>query len=780
MSICLDKVNSECIKVLFVSKKGIDNSLKNKIKDTALNLNIDVVSTAEKAIDFFKEDFPDVVVIYDTVLTKTALSIEYILNYSPDTKVIVIAGNKKTYKKFEALRDGATAFFEKPCDDLDLIEFIKSFGVAAQKTRNRTKKLIEKVLKSSQHELKQHFQKTPIGVIKWGMNFEVIYWNPGAEKIFGYSSDQAMGKRADKLLIPEEVWEEVDKIWKNLLEQEGGMQSTNKNIRKDGEEIICEWNNSPIIDKTGKVNGVVSLVQDITERKRVERTLLKEIAFNKTILDSTPAYFVSIDKHGTLKNINKSMLKVLEYTFEELEGKSYLKKLVPEEDHDSLNKVFEQLLGKKNTINVNNILTKKGKKIVVEWYGAPILDGKDDLEYFIGFGIDITEKQKLESRLQQSYKMEAIGTLAGGIAHDFNNMLGVIIGNTEMLLDKMEEGEDDELFDILAASKRAKEMISQIMTFSRKNEQIMSSVDIGKIIKETINFMRSTIPTTIKIRSNIEESIGQVFANETQVNQVLMNLCTNAAHAMKEESGEMDIILRNCILNTDDAKILGLETGPYQHLAVTDTGDGMDKELLERIFDPYFTTKKTGEGTGMGLSVVYGIVKDHNGGINVYSEPGIGTTFNVYFPLMDSTQAEQSDLSQIYPIKGNMEKILFVDDEVLIAKMNTEILKKLGYQVESKTSSIEALETFKANPYKFDLLITDMTMPNMTGVKLTSEIHKINPEIPVILCTGFSSSSLNEENAKTKGISAIIIKPVRINELGSIIKKVLDKKTMKT
>lgn len=776
MPISHENVESDSIKVLFVGINRIDISLKEKITDATFNLIIELASTIKEAVNSFKIDSPDVAVVYDTEQMNTATSIEYLLKYSPDTKVIVISNNNKIYSKFDAIQDGAAMFFESPCDDLDLIEYIRRFGVAAQKAKNRTKESTEKVLMLSQNELLQHFQKTPLGVIKWGMDFDVKYWNPGAEKIFGYSSDQAMGKRADKLLIAEEAREYVDEIWESLLEQEGGLHSTNRNVRKNGEKIICEWKNSPIIDEVGKVTGVVSIVQDITERKTIERTLLKEIAFSKTILDSTPAYFVSIDKHGTLININKSMLKVLEYTFKDLEGQNYLKKLVPEEDHDSLNKVFGQLVEKKSTINVNNILTKKGKKIVVEWYGAPILDEKGDLEFFVGFGIDITEKQKLESRLQQSYKMEAIGTLAGGIAHDFNNMLGVIIGNTEILLDKMDESEDDELFDILAASKRAKEMIGQIMTFSRKNEQIMSSVDIGAIIKETINFMRSTIPTTIKIRSNIEESIGEVFANETQINQVLMNLCTNAAHVMKEEGGVMDISLRKGTLNLNDAKSMGLDAGVYQHLSVTDTGSGMDKELLERIFDPYFTTKKTGEGTGMGLSVVYGIVKDHNGGISVNSEPGIGTTFNIYFPLMDSTQAEQSDLSQISPIKGNMEKILFVDDEVLIAKMSTEILKKLGYQVESKTSSIEALETFKANPYKFDLLITDMTMPNMTGVKLTSEIHKINPEIPVILCTGFSSSSLNEENAKTKGISAIIIKPVRINELGSTIRKVLDKK----
>jgi signal transduction histidine kinase/ActR/RegA family two-component response regulator len=390
---------------------------------------------------------------------------------------------------------------------------------------------------------------------------------------------------------------------------------------------------------------------------------------------------------------------------------------------------------------------------------------------------EIEERKTLESQLVQAQKMEAIGTLAGGIAHDFNNILGVIMGYTELNLNDNTNPKKriKNLQHVMKASIRAKEMVQQILAFSRKDEKTMISVNVENIIKETASFLRSTIPTTIDIKFNFEKDSGQIFGNATQINQVLMNLCTNAAYAMKENGGVLEICLKKVKLDKGNSILSGLQSGDYLQLTVSDTGTGMSKEIVERIFEPYFTTKAVNEGTGMGLSVIFGIVKNHRGDIKVYSEPGKGTIFNIFFPKLDAVNKENIQIEVKQDIRGNNERILFLDDEKTLAELGTHILTNLGYHVKSITSSIEALELFTADPDKYDLVITDMTMPDMTGVKLASEIHKIRPDISVILCTGFSDG-VNKENYKDKGISALIMKPVVKRELADAIRGVLDKK----
>ncbi len=402
----------------------------------------------------------------------------------------------------------------------------------------------------------------------------------------------------------------------------------------------------------------------------------------------------------------------------------------------------------------------------------------------LGVAVDITqrinikkEKEKLEKQLQQSQKMEAIGTLAGGIAHDFNNILGVIMGYTELTLDDPTNTKNiiKNLQKVMKASERAKEMVQQILVFSRKDEQIMESVNIKKIIEEVYSFLRSSIPTTIDIKYKSEEDLGLIFGNATQINQILMNLSTNAVHAMKENGGVLEIGLKGIILDKDMANLIDLEPGRYQQLYVSDTGTGINKEIIGRIFEPYFTTKEVGEGTGMGLSVIYGIMKTHKGTIKVYSESGKGTVFNLYFPVLDFNKTEIQQKNQAITFQGNNEMILFVDDEIFLTELGSKMLKSLGYRVESRTSSLEALEAFKAKPDKFDLIITDMTMPALTGINLAREIHKINPTIPVILCTGFSNQ-IDRDNYKAKGINALIMKPIIKSQLSKTMREVLDEK----
>ena len=384
------------------------------------------------------------------------------------------------------------------------------------------------------------------------------------------------------------------------------------------------------------------------------------------------------------------------------------------------------------------------------------------------------EKLKLETQLQQAQKMEAIGTLAGGIAHDFNNILGGIIGYAELAKMKAPEGSNiiAYLDKMIKSSDRAADLIKQILTLSRQHKQKQRPVQARHIIKETLSLLRATLPTTIEIRQDLAKDAGVVNADPTQMHQVIMNLGTNAGHAMQENGGVLEVTLANVELDDLSAgKHLDLAAGSYLRLTVSDTGHGMTSEIRERIFDPYFTTKDTGEGTGLGLSVAHGIVKTYGGTITVYSEPGEGTTFHVYLPIILELEREEKESEEPHPTGS--ECILFIDDEEVLVEIGGQILEQLGYKVVTETSSVQALELFRAEPNRFDLVITDMTMPHMTGDKLARELMTIRPKIPIILCTGHSGL-VSEAKAEEIGIKAFVMKPLVMRNLAETVRKVLD------
>jgi len=380
-----------------------------------------------------------------------------------------------------------------------------------------------------------------------------------------------------------------------------------------------------------------------------------------------------------------------------------------------------------------------------------------------------------ERQLQQVMKLQAIGTLAGGIAHDFNNILFPIVGYTELTMDDVPEDSQarQNLEEILKATNRAKGLVQQILTFSRQGGQERKPLKVQFLIKEALKLLRATIPSTIEIECNVNEACRHIMGDPTQVHQVIVNLCTNAYHAMQETGGTLEVGLEEVDISYEKSvERVGMKVGPHLKLTVKDGGHGMEPEVMERIFEPYFTTKEQGKGTGLGLSVIHGIIKNHGGDISVSSQPGKGATFTVYLPVIDEVDVEIEPMEVTSANPGN-EHILLVDDEEQIIDIEKQILERLGYTVTAKTDSQEALEEFSAQSEKFDLVITDMTMPKMTGAQLAVKLMDIKPDIRVILCTGFNET-INEEKALAMGIDRFVMKPIIKDDLANTIRSVLD------
>ncbi|MGM0576205.1 MAG: ATP-binding protein [Myxococcota bacterium] len=385
--------------------------------------------------------------------------------------------------------------------------------------------------------------------------------------------------------------------------------------------------------------------------------------------------------------------------------------------------------------------------------------------------MDESQRNQLETRRLLSQKLEALGTLAGGIAHDFNNVLTAIVGYAEITRDILEsEGLSvREIDEVIRGSQRARELVSQILSFSHDRSHGREYIELRKVVRESVRMARAAMPSTIEIVERIE-STATVLAQPTEMHQVLLNLVTNAEHAMRSEGGVLEIGLEDLEVASDAPP--PLEPGPHAVLSVRDTGAGMADEVLERLFEPFFTTKGVGEGTGMGLAVVHGVVRSHRGAITVTSEVGEGTTFRVWLPHAERPE-EPRPAQRPRPVVGGDERILFVDDEPTLVRLWKERLSRLGYDVSVCTSSVDALELFRATPHRFDLVISDQTMPLMTGDSLARQILRLRPELPVILYTGFSHA-ITAEQARAMGIREFLMKPLDLEEMAAAIRRVLD------
>lgn len=407
---------------------------------------------------------------------------------------------------------------------------------------------------------------------------------------------------------------------------------------------------------------------------------------------------------------------------------------------------------------------------------APILSESGDLVSIVHIAKDITVQEKLAIQLRQAQKMEAIGSLAGGIAHDFNNILTPILGYTEIAIENTPAGSEilDNLHQVLSSAHRAKELVKQILAFSRHSEEELKPMKIHLVIEEAIKMLRSSLPSSIDIVKSIDHTCGSIMGDPTQVHQVLMNLCTNASQAMQKAGGTLGVSLAGVQVDPLDLDLkFDLKPGPYVLLEVSDTGAGIPSDKIHHIFDPYFTTKPKGESTGLGLAVVHGIVKKYNGDITVYSEPGKGSVFRVFFPAIPPAPTYKAPTPPPVVLPRGTEHILLIDDEKMIVRMEEQMLRGQGYRVTTFSDSEEALRAFQTQPHDFDLIITDMTMPKLCGNKLAQEMLSIRPDMPIILCSGFNPI-VSGTKRQTVGIRKYLTKPIIKRELVIAVRQVLD------
>jgi len=616
----------------------------------------------------------------------------------------------------------------------------------------------------------------------------IVFANAAFTKISGYTMDELLS------LSPDEVRAMIHPddqalVWGRFQDRLKGKpvppRYEYRGIKKDG---TLRWLEMAVnrIEFRGKY-AIQGAIVNVSDRKRAEDALLESEERYRSLFDRLSVGVFQSTPDGRFLNANPAFTRLLGCPdLETLLNTPVITFYMNPEDREQWKKFTEE---KGESFSMELQWQKlDGSPLWVRENARIVKDGQGRVQYYEGVAEDITdrnsedEKQKnLEMQLQHAQRMEAIGTLAGGIAHDFNNILSAIIGYTEIAL--FHEPSEvsptrQSLEQVLVAGERAKDLVKQILTFSRQAEEDRRPVLLEPLVEETLKLLKATLPSNVEIRKSIEHHAGCVMADPTQVHQILMNLCTNAYHAMRGKGGVLKVNIEDVELGPDyTAKHLDIHPGPYIKLIISDTGHGIEENHIDHIFEPYFTTKEKTEGTGMGLAVVHGIIKDLSGSITVSSEPEKGTTFNVFLPRIEVVEVEAKP-EEITPLPMGNEQILFVDDEPSLTDLGKQMLECLGYKVEVRTSPVEALEAFRTLPNKFDLVITDMTMPKMTGDELVKELMAIRSDIPIILCTGFSER-ITEEKAKAIGISAFAMKPFVIRDLANTIYKVLDQEKEK-
>jgi len=645
-----------------------------------------------------------------------------------------------------------------------LVETIKKMGEQIEFQLTEIQKAEKKFRGIFENAIEGIFQSTPDG--------HIISANPAFAQILGYvSPEELMNIITD---IGQQHYVDLNQRGEFIrqLKQNGVISSFEVRFyRKDMSIIWVSINARPIYDSKGQLLHFEGLVQDITQRKKTE-TQLQQLS---TAVEQAAENIMITDGQGRIAYVNPSFERSSGYLKAELINKDPRFLYADENNAAIHDDIWRAVTSGKTWIGRITRKNKDGETIIEDVTVSSIKSQTGRFLGYVSVNRDVTEKVKIENQLRQAQKMEAIGTLAGGIAHDFNNMLGVIIGCSELAMSNLpkDHSAGADIEKVLDAGLGAKSLVRQILTFSRQSESESLPLILQPFLKEITKFLRASLPATIDIQLSIDTSNGVVLADPIQIQQILMNLCSNSAHAMSPDGGKLFITLSDAkVSDAETAQFPDLKPGNYLKLTVRDTGSGIPEDCIHRIFDPFFTTKKVGEGTGLGLSVVHGIVKKHDGVVLVDSIPGRGTIFDVFLPKLEHPDIKIV-AEHVSDLPKGTEQILLVDNEAILADILHRILTGLGYGVYTHTSGIKALEMFLENPDRFDLVISDHTMPELTGTMFAKEIRKIHPKLPIILCTGLKDKH-TEEEAKKARVTRILIKPIRRDELALVIREVID------
>lgn len=653
----------------------------------------------------------------------------------------------------------------------------------------------------SQQQLQFQLHNTLMAAICWDINFEVTEWNHAAERIFGYCREEALGKHVSALIFPSEWHDRLNRIYRNRLQRHRSFRHTNRNRTKAGTEVICEWYETTIKDNHGRLIGCASLGIDITRfDERLRQMGIAQQQVEEDLKQSEERhhfYLEAIDSANWSYRFDSRELEISDdwkerFGYQDVRDSSKMDfwlPLISDDDRERLIVAYRTFLkaGQDSVYEEFRIRSKddrhrwiRAQGKLVEWdtAGQPVR--------MVGIVTDVTdlrnsqdEKTQLQHQLFQAQKMETIGQLTGGIAHDFNNMLASIIGYTNLVMDRGKDQLDDKLKDYLSevsrAGQQAQNLVGNMLSFGREGSTEDAPASLSSLVNDTLKLLKPSLPSSIELEIDTPDELSSVRTNPVKLTQLLMNLCINAKDAMNG-IGRLGIKVSQTEITGENCSACRKAViGSFVELQVSDSGNGISNQLLPHIFDPFFTTKEVGRGSGMGLSMVHKIMHEIGGHILVESSIGVGTRFRLFFPpcgeIQGKTAAAQENLTGVQNI-DNKGHIMVVDDDASVALYISEVLKRAGHQVTVKFDSIDALETFRADPNSFDLVVTDQTMPKLTGDLLLQALLIVRSELPVIICTGYSEQ-LTEKEARNLGAWGYIKKPINVIELITLIDKSL-------
>ncbi|MEJ0036161.1 MAG: PAS domain S-box protein [Gammaproteobacteria bacterium] len=610
----------------------------------------------------------------------------------------------------------------------------------------------------------------------------VKYLNPVAEQLTGWSSEAARARPLEEVfhIVAEDTGHVMESPVVRVL-REGtvvGLANHTLLVRRDGSRFPIEDSGAPIKDPRGTIHGVVLVFKDASAQREVAIALATSEERLRLAIEGAELGTWDLDLATNQLVFNPQLYRIMGFAPDTVITREIARSRVLPEDLENLVRSVERASQDSKPYLVEYRITRAddGAERWLSVLGRYMFDEEGKPTRLLGIVNDITERRRLEQRVRQSQKLDALGTLAGGIAHDFNNILSILRGN--LLLIEADLPADHPIAPAISemsrACARARDLVRQILTFGRQQEQDRKLLSLADVIPEALKLLRSTIPATIEIRGRIASALPTVLADASQIHQIMMNLGINASQAIGRGAGVITVELDETHVDgTVAAHSPDLHEGHYVRLRLGDSGSGMTREVLERIFEPFFTTKPLGSGTGLGLAVVRGIVKSHDGAITVYSEPGKGTQFHLYFPVVMGT-ASQPPQAGPPPTKGNGQRILYLDDEDALVLLARRLLERLGYQVSGFVSAAEALAAFEAAPDQFDLVLSDLSMPGINGIDVARRVLQIRPEIPVLLASGYVRPE-DVEIARSIGVRDVIWKPTTINEMGELLGRILAK-----